>query len=214
MNTKRIEEFTTTASYEHLKLRSPGHLPHSLLILGLDDVPTDTNPRWLKNDIVYTFTDPSINLKNMSRINTTDGIYDIWLRNVENLQSITIHVQNVGVVYEDHNIQKSTHNYQIPLAFDRNMNDDGVTSYFCEYRDNMNMFHVSWIPSFLFQYNDFIITLNDGAKADLCLSTVYFAKNKRKQLAQHTNKFYIHGKTYYSDGGCFSKNKRTMCVIS
>lgn len=196
-----IVDYRKTSSYAHWKLRSPGVEDHKLLCGNLKYI-VDKRiiklgncnavlPHWLEDDIVQ-YVKGEVSLASLDHIFAIDGIYDIWLRDVYNLESISVLIDGVGVVYNhtltDEELSKGT--VQIPLAFQTN--GERVQKYlFDTYQEP---FRISWIPTVPLRQSDIHIVLNDGASGTLHLSTVYFPRYNRDYLMFKDKEFYINGK--------------------
>lgn len=177
----------------------------------MSDIPFSPLPFWLEDD-VKEVASPSLNFGSMyDKLKITDGIYDIWLRNMDNVKTITMSISGVGIVYYKEELEKSVTEFQIPLAFDTT--GQRVDSYFFD--KSKQPFHISWIPTPPFRYTDMTIQLNEGASAEVCLSTVFFPKHQRRELSYSNTMFYINGKPMYQDWYKFTDTKpKQMCVVS
>lgn len=196
-----IVDYRKTSSYAHWKLRSPGVEDYKLLIGNLVFIVNErviklSNcnaifPHWLEDDIMQ-YVKGEVSLASLDRINIMDGIYDIWLRDISNLESVSVYIDGVGLVYQhtltDDELNKGS--FQIPLAFQTN--GERVQKYlFDGYKAP---YRISWIPTEPLRQKDIRIVLNDGAAAKLYLSTVYFPRLNRAYLMFKDTEFYINGK--------------------
>lgn len=200
-----IIDFRKTPSYTHWKLRSPGYDDHMLVagnlvyvmdkrIVKLHNYNTII-PHWLEDDIVQKVTG-EVTLASLPHMSATDGIYDIWLRDVSNLKSVSIRVDGVGLVYQ-HTLTDNEAQYdcfQVPLAFQTN--GERVQKYMFD--ASQEPFRISWIPTVPLRLHDIRIVLNEEASATLYLSTVYFPRLNRDYLMLHDSEFYINGTPIYS----------------
>lgn len=197
-----IVDYRKTSSYAHWKLRHPGEIEDFMLvsynlshivdkrIIKLGNCNTIL-PSWLEDDIIQEFKG-EVSLESLHHIRSTDGIYDIWLRDTHNLKSVSIIIDGVGTVYNHTltNDEFEKGSFQIPLAFQTN--GERVQKYiFDSYQEP---FRVSWIPTVPLHQKDIRIVLNDGASATLYLSTVYFPRLTRQFLMIKDTEFYINGK--------------------
>jgi hypothetical protein len=140
-----------------------------------------------------------------------DGIYDIWLRECENVTSITIvfAYNKIEVPVQEFKFRDDK-SIQIPLAF---MSDgDEVKHMFLEPKRRM-----SFIPSIALDFDKMFIQLNEGARCKVCISTLYCQRYIRMKLSCGINTFYVNGTPLVATGGMVHLNDnidQCGCVIS
>jgi hypothetical protein len=189
-----IQDFRKTDRYQIAKLRNPEVDIRDLAILnsGVEIVPHRT--LYLEDDFIEDIKDSMCTLNKIVRL--AEGIYDIWLRSCKNLKTIRMHIEGVGDVYTRHFTESYEGDVQIPLAFDTDNQRVKALMFTREYWNNK----VSFIPTIAIRvFNKISIHINEGAEAQLRLSTLYVPTNLRREMCNKTQVFYINGKPYHYD---------------
>ena len=217
-----IKDFRDTALYKHIKPSKPGlsdeHLALEVLRSHGHDYPSLTlaikDARELRS-FVTSHGDVRIEVPMGCGATKYHGIYDMWLRDCENVTSISIVFKNVEIPIPEFK-RRDDGSIQIPLAF---MSGDGdvVKSRFLEEKGFCNM-RMSFIPSVAIEFDTMFIKLNAGAQCSkVSLSTVYFEREFMRMIYRSYNVFYVNGVPLATRSGMVARHfesEHSGCTIS
>lgn len=141
------------------------------------------------------------------------GIYDIWLRDCENITSISMAFKNVEIPIPEFK-RHDDGSVQIPLAF---MSDgDVVRRRFFE-NIGFGKIRMSFIPSVAIEFDTLVIKLNTGARCSrVSISTVYFERELMRMIYRSYSVFYVNGVPLATRSGTVvrqSDSNDSGCII-
>lgn len=214
-----ITDFRKTPCYSHMRLRYPYLSDYELVLRDMD---LNSNKKALSptayflpgdlKGVIETYTC----LRDVSPlVPFCDGIYDIWLRNCKNVREVCVEVEGAGTVYKYYlSVTDINKDFQVPLAFHTN-GVAPVSYYLYDGDTSLDHTRVSFIPVHGSILQKIYIKLNEGAIANIELSTVYLPKQGRSTIRSTTLEFYINGKALRTNGaGSISKPiDDSTCVL-
>lgn len=193
---RRMESFLlrdvrTTNEYSHLRYCYPD-MTHTEILKKLIPI---QRMCFVEDELKGVFVDSYTVPK------TCDGIYDVWLQNLSNVNRVTIKVINKSkpcVLYETQ-VHSSESKIQIPLSLPESQ--ERVQMCFQHFlRDGA--INVSYLPLLSLGRNQtIIIEVNPGGKAEVVMSTVHLANRNKWYLATHNIRFYVGGKPFIVERG-------------
>ena len=215
-----IRDFRESPIYNHFKhtyqnlsdeelaltvLKCHGH-EYPSLYLAIKDAHELTN-------FVTTEEDVRIEIPVGSEAAQYHGIYDIWLRDCENITSIFMAFKNVEIPIPEFK-RHDDGSVQIPLAF---MSDGDVVSRMFFEDAGFGKTRMSFIPSVAIEFDTLVIKLNIGARCSrVLLSTTYFEREFMRIIYRGYNVFYVNGMPLATRSGTVARqfdSKDTGCII-
>jgi hypothetical protein len=151
-----------------------------------------------------------VGLGNLSKY---DGIYDIWLRNCQNVQTISVCFDNVEIPITRFEKTKDE-SVQIPLTFSTDGNPVGHV--YLHRETGWYNRRLSFIPSIAIQFDRMFIKLNPGASCDVVISTIYFQRYFRREIVHSSNTFFVNGVKLLAQNGTvqeYDASKKKSCII-
>lgn len=221
-----ITDFRETGAYKHARLVDPGDLTDEQLVRRILAKSNNNLLCTLQDarilDVFESETDPRIHVPLGADNSLYDGIYDIWLRDCNNVATISVVFTHNNIEIPITEYKRHGNSIQIPLAFMPELARDGVKHIFNKTESCLFLRkRLSYIPSVTIQFDKMYIKLNPGASCKVHLSTVYHEQPYRREMVCSSNIFYVNGVPLITKSGTVERyiekenNTSTSgCIIS
>lgn len=191
-----VRDVRTTSEYSHMRYCYPDMNHEDILKKLLPIQRMCFVESEIRGVFVGSYTIPKI----------CDGIYDIWLQNMRNVQRVSMKVVSKGkttcTLYETE-VHPSENTMQIPLSLPESQ--EPVQMCFQHFLRDGSI-NLSYLPILsLGRHQDIVIEINSGGKAEAILSSIHLANRNKWYLATHINRFYVGGTAYIVEGGKVKK---------
>lgn len=215
MKVQNIIDFRESSIYKHLKLVHQKDVTDEQLIQkvlkGSDkNILCTLRDSHVFTELVTSDTSTCIHVP----FGPYHGIYDIWLRDCNNVATISVVFDNVEIPITEY--KRYDNSIQIPLAFiPDSVQGAGVANLFIHRESCIcSINRISYIPVIALQYDTMHIRLNAGASCKVHISTVYHEKDYSRMLVCSRNIFYVNGVPLVTMRGTVTKyNDNEGCII-
>lgn len=219
-NIHEIKDFREAVAYRHAKLITQNvenTSDESITVFSLykEYASTRTSRFATLKDIHVFSGQDSIDITT-GRTAMYDGIYDIWLRNCNNVKTVSMCFNNNNIEIPIPNFaEQKDESIQIPLTFA--LNGKPVNHVFFDSEPGwFPKRNLSFIPTVALPFDKLSIKLNTGASCDVHISTIYFQTLFRREIVQSTCKFYVNGVPLLARSGIVqqcTKENENCCII-
>lgn len=183
----QTDDFRESGPYAYLKSLHPELNGDQIIASSLAK---DNQRRilFMKNYRVYESVEGKRALNCLGGGGYCAGIYDIWIRNMRGVSSISLVSKSLGVLYKKE-VAEDSKEEQIPLLF--RYKKEPV-------KYSISNYELSWIPLFMLKNDPMWIEFNEGGVADVIFSDV-FGSEGFFSLLWEDHIFYVDGVKYLAD---------------
>jgi hypothetical protein len=223
MNIFDITNFKDTTLYKHVRFSQKAMAEKSDEDIALFVLKTQYK-EWQQKCITiqdsHTFSDiHDINGRRVIPFHTKDtpqkytGIYDIWLRNCENIRKVAVGTSDFLIPIENF-VQNEKGDIQIPLAIP---GEGAPIQQIFTKREGNSKNTLSFIPTIALELEGLCVYINHGGSCTVSISTVYCTDTYHRHVCHSKNTFYVNGTEVVCKHGCITRPRTSTedhkCVV-